>query len=289
MTSANVGLSVDLTYLSVRQTAPNDESNPALAGQEWWWAHVPRLHRVLANPRGNETFCAQPPNDAPHQDFIAYWFPALYLLIFSFGWSRPDLGLKWWVQKGRPLEDKRMKLLRLVWDRNEQLDLLAAWLWSQPHLLSDCRALMLGSAGASMPGPVQPIDPGADWWSGFHERFKDPYAVGNQAAMASDPFHGGTDPLHLSGHICAPLDKPRGKHVLVRGDEGSRRAILTVEEMCGWYALLTSAAASLPDLGDRSWRVEVFCKPVGWLGSFRRSRKTGIWFSGRHRYHEVGN
>lgn len=289
MTDSAGGISVDLAHLSVAQTALDDESNSALAGQKEWWAHVPRLHRVLANPRGNESFCALPPNDAPHKDFLAFWLPALYLLIYNFGWTRPDLGIRWWFQSNRPLEDERMELLRLVWDGNDQLDLLAAWLWSQPHLLSDCRARMFDLCETPIPGPIQPIDPGPEWWRRFDERFKEPNEGVSHAVMVHDPFHGGTDPLHLGAHITAPLEDPRTQPMLLRGDGASRRAILSLEEMQGWYALLTSATACLPDLGSRSWHVDVICKPVGWLGTYRRSRKTGIWFSGSHRYHEVGN
>jgi hypothetical protein len=289
LTASDIGVSVDLVHLSVGQTALEDESSPALAGQKEWWTNVPRLHRVLANPRGNETFCATPPNDAPHEDFLAYWLPALYLFIYSFGWTRPDLGIKWWFENGRPLEDHRMDLLRLVWDRNNQLDLLAAWLWSEPDRLSEFRARMSALCGVSIPTLVEPVDPGREWWANFHERFKNPYEDADHAAMTHDPFHGGPDPLHLSIHVTAALENPRNQPLLLRSDRASRRAVLVAGEMRGWYALLTSATTGLPDLGDRSWRVEVFCKPVGWLGTYRRSRKTGIWFSGRHRYHEVGN
>jgi hypothetical protein len=39
---------------------------------------------------------------------------------------------------------------------------------------------------------------------------------------------------------------------------------------------------------EPSWRVDVVCQPLGWLGTFRRSRRSGLWFTGRHRWHELG-
>ena len=99
---------------------------------------------------------------------------------------------------------------------------------------------------------------------------------------------GGYDMLHLSGHFAGPLEDPPGEVHLVRTDSKRRRAVLLVDFMVGWYRALCTAGDTLPDLGERSWRVEVVVRPVGSLGVYRRSRETGIWFAGRHRYHELG-
>lgn len=47
--------------------------------------------------------------------------------------------------------------------------------------------------------------------------------------------------------------------------------------------------ATLPSLGTGSWHVDVVVKPMGWLGTFRRSWVTGLWFQGRHLIHAAGN
>ena len=52
---------------------------------------------------------------------------------------------------------------------------------------------------------------------------------------------------------------------------------------------LGCSSSNAPDAGHRSWHVDVLCRPVGWLGTYRRSRQSGVWFSGPHRYHQVGN
>jgi hypothetical protein len=35
--------------------------------------------------------------------------------------------------------------------------------------------------------------------------------------------------------------------------------------------------------------VDVFVRQIGFVGTYRRSRDTGLWFAGQHRYHAVGN
>lgn len=61
------------------------------------------------------------------------------------------------------------------------------------------------------------------------------------------------------------------------------------ECMQGWFRVLIEQGNSLPDFEGASWHVEVVCKPVGSLGTFRRSRVTGLWFAGPHRLHMLGN
>lgn len=45
----------------------------------------------------------------------------------------------------------------------------------------------------------------------------------------------------------------------------------------------------LPPVGGHSWHVEVFDRETGWLGLFRQSRVTVLWFQGRHSLHAAGN
>lgn len=57
----------------------------------------------------------------------------------------------------------------------------------------------------------------------------------------------------------------------------------------GWYSALARLGATLPARFDgRSWRVDVVVRPIGWLGTYRQSRVTSRWFTGQHRWHELG-
>lgn len=117
---------------------------------------------------------------------------------------------------------------------------------------------------------------------------EDQFAEADESGIPAPCSNGGYDPLHLARHATGPLEQPRGRVTLHRSRTEARRATLIVESMVGWYRALVEAGSTLPTLKDRSWHIDVYARPVGYLGTYRRSRVSGIWFSGPHRYHEPG-
>ncbi|MFD1574263.1 hypothetical protein ACFSEO_08975 [Agromyces cerinus subsp. nitratus] len=110
-------------------------------------------------------------------------------------------------------------------------------------------------------------------------------------AEARDEFtFDGTTPhgKHLEGgsHVEGPAGTRYDATLTVSGE---RTAVYAAESALGWYRGLVELGAGLPLKPNASWRVEVFVRPIGFLGTYRRSRSTGLWFSGQHRYHSVGN
>ena len=102
---------------------------------------------------------------------------------------------------------------------------------------------------------------------------------------------GGWDPMHLTGHVLAPLQRPEKQAFAsaVRADaDGAPRAVLLSDTYTGWYGALQHWDGPTRIAG-RGLRVDVVCTPVGWLGQFRRSEVTGRWFRGRHSTHMLGN
>ena len=69
----------------------------------------------------------------------------------------------------------------------------------------------------------------------------------------------------------------------------SDRIVLVTDGLDHWLADLHALEARLPPLGERSWRVEIFDRCVGYLGEYRRSRVTGRWFLGKHSVHLRGH
>lgn len=66
--------------------------------------------------------------------------------------------------------------------------------------------------------------------------------------------------------------------------------MFTTDSALGWYRFLVEVAeAKINFKHERDWRIDVFVRPFGFLGTYRHSWETGLWFSGKHRYHTVGN
>lgn len=112
--------------------------------------------------------------------------------------------------------------------------------------------------------------------------------IGAAVTVVFDPG----DPLHLrhstmGAQAWSPAIAATAPRALP--DAPNRRATLVLDRYAGWYAALESAWSDLPPLPNgRSWNIDVIVRPVGWLGSYRRSRQTGLFFAGRHRHHQMG-
>lgn len=196
----------------------------------------------------------------------AYWETAYYLLRRLLGWSDVGLGLQWWFAEGKPeLGDARLTLLSRVFAADGHLETLALWAWAY--------------GGTSQRSPEQFTGHAA--WRAFQTKYAD-------RPLSHDPFHGGSNALHLTSSTCNSLASEDGDALLLHTDKVERRATLLLNEASRWYGTLHQLGARLPDLGERSWQVEVVVRPIGWLGVFRRSRMTGEWFQGRHVVHSKG-
>jgi hypothetical protein len=234
------------------------ESDPALPGERWWTCLIPRLHRALASHSEVVHFPRFRPG-FDHNEACAYWETALYLLTRLVGWEQSHLGeaLRWWYRAGRPtMNDPRLELLKAVWDDQRQLGLLSLWASGRTFWTNDNYST---SAGDDF-GPL---------------RFAEP-------DVQHSPCVGGSNPLHL-GHSLMTSDDHEA--VLMSPRPAGRHAAIIVNSMAGWHGALIRLGATLPSLGAHHWNVDVFARPLGWLGTFRRSHVTGLWFQGTHSVH----
>lgn len=131
------------------------------------------------------------------------------------------------------------------------------------------------------------------WWGDYVDHaigWYNPLDSGRSARLRDDPiwqqvWSGGSDPMHLTGHR-QPEVSPDYRPQRLQSSSGPEAVILT-PSYAGWYEALRMAfPGGRPD--GSSWRVAVVCRPIGWLGTYRRSRVSGRWFSGRHRWHQLG-
>lgn len=240
------------------------------------------MHAVLADPHAGRRLPRHPSPTAPHQAYMAYWLPPLYLMTYLLGWTRPDIGLMWWSDVRRPVECDLLGVLR-HWDSRGQFDLLAAWIWRSPQALSVGQMLRHVCTAETQDDRRQ-VQPDPAWWQEFDARFPDPFGEDGRAFAPFDLFHGGSDPLHVGHHVKAALEGFRGHSIAALATHGSR-PVIVLDSMPGWYGEMVRLCAAY----ELEKPVEVFCKPVGWLGTFRRSASSGLWHAAVEEVHTMGN
>lgn len=260
--------------------------DPAIMGDEGPWPlYVPSMWRAIADPSGqhrfpgwrNDEFMAGP----------AFWSPLPQLLQFSFGWRPLDGPHPAWVPEGPRIEmgtgalrlaeilqhghvpmlfdkpDPRVRFIKKVW--GQSLDVFGAWCLRDSDLLANLRA----QRGSPFAPEAMPFVNGL---------------VGDELHLADhwgapwiEPFASDDDDV-LQDEGSAPFDEP----TFVLGAAG--RATLVTDRYVGWYRVLTDFGAS-----SAASEIDVIVKPVGWLGTYRRSKVTGIWHAGDHELHMLGH
>jgi hypothetical protein len=233
------------------------------------------LFRILAQPEAPGVFIRAPKPKDPLWVSMQYWYPLVHMLRYSLGWARLDKGLWWWFEQGKPRTDPRLRILSDLYDADGLLDGFCAWLWS---------------GGAGVPGSDGFEQFG---WTDAGDRVpaKPNWVTSTLSAVreSGQPAgHGDYGVLHLVGHAQIPLNGRNRPFQLLHSNVTERRAIVVFENLVGWYHGLNDVQSSLPKLDNQSWYLDVVVKPVGWMGTYRRSRSTGIWFSGQHRFHTPG-
>ena len=249
-------------------------TSATLGGQlEWFWS-VPGVFRALASPSTNEPVPAAPGAIDPHIHSCGYWTALHYLLLYRLGWAKPDKGLRGWYAAGKPVDDPTLALVSEVWDLDRNLDAYLVWVLRR-------QALFLTAAHHIATWRQNPEALTPEW---------DRWLETADAAVHLTATHnlvGGSDPLHLTHHSGNTGRDSTAKLVVL--DKPTRRAVFLSDDMNGWYFGLEEVARRELGAGYGGWRIEVFVRPVGFLGVYRRSRETGLWFVGRHRNHSPGN
>lgn len=206
-------------------------------------------------------------------DACGGWEALHYLLRQLVGWRDPGAGLAWWYRSGKPMHDSRaLQLVAEVWGRGDRLDEYAAWCWTHGNFApaSESSETLARNSAFSDEG----------WWRAFR---------GRRRSTTPSPFGGGYNPLHLGRSDDFGLDESPLEASQLYVQPSARAAVLIVSGLRSWRAELKRASQMLPALGERSWRVEVFDRQVGFLGLYRESRVTGRWFLGKHSVHLHGN
>lgn len=205
---------------------------------------------------------------------VAHWAPLGHLLTFGLGWANPAQGLAQWLRSPEP--DPILSFAAGHWGADGPTSPLAGYaehLRSSGYLVSQVGAHL---AGARLFDDTRGSTP-ADL------RFADDPAW-------REVWTDGYDPLHLADHLIMALNpERRPTPALTAGPvdvHGRRHHILVLDQYSGWYAAL--AELPINHAGPHDVRVDVHVRPIGWLGTYRRSTITGRWFRGRHAIHTLG-
>jgi hypothetical protein len=236
---------------------------------------IETVHKIVCNS------CNEFP-ERPSElfDAVAYWESACYFMTCILAWSNPAKGLLCWYENNISCRnDSYLKLLKDIWDYDGHFDLLAAWFWSKNGFLlwKTFITPMLRNADSGLFSPVH-LSPDLRWWQEFNNRHRKPPKYPN-------PYFGGYNPLHLV-HYGELWEDPDSNVTLIKSAGKNKRAILIMDTPKGWYTALHRYARELGQLG---WLLDVVVEKIGWLGSFKRSPITGLWYQGSHSVHLAGN
>lgn len=241
---------------------------------------------------------------------IAIWSSVLELLKYSFGWRSPAVAVARWVESGLSTDDRRLQVIShlIGADVEESAKNLAAFLYLQ----NGWQLTRFGHGGlVELYGRDESRHPHVAVPGWVRDEYRrrgcgDDHRVPVGESVDYLPCgSGGWDNMHLSGHCWAPIFRTalrqgapiRGGTIVesepsqffsrIDGEFG--RGVLVTHQYGGWFDELVAHGDTLPTLSSgRSWRVDVVCTPIGWLGTFRKSRQTGLWFSGPHSLHTWG-
>ena len=255
---------IGLSYDSMDETE--------LGGQKEFFWGMSGVYQALAAPRSYSSVPAKPRDDSPHAAFLGYWAPLHHLLIYRLGWSRPDRGLRWWYDSGKPTEDPTLAFLANVWGRDRTLDQYLAWsLTANVKFHTESSPVHLN----------RPDSLSRDWESWLAQNVQ----AYKRSANVPHGFNPDGDPFHLNFHLQSHVPSPEATITVTK----HRHAVMAAADAHNWYATLGALGRTLEPLHNQSWYVDVFVKPIGFVGTFRQSRSSGNWFSGQHRTHSPGN
>ena len=197
---------------------------------------------------------------------ISYWTPLPHLALGPLGWSDPAVGSARWILMGMPKETPELSLLSSVWGSD------ALMYFSHPQMdwvTHDSLGFELRTSGRQISRIYEEL--------GNAKVFTDCGSLHMQ--------------VHLQWQLGVGNNEPAGDSRLYSSTEGSRpRFVLELEKMAGWHAQLYAAGDKLSaESSGTELELMVVAPPVGPLGTFKRSRVTGLWHSGSHEAHLLGH
>lgn len=248
-----------------------------------WVRHLPTVWRAAAAPLpATSRDDVWGDRDDADEDVYRFedpgwWLALIHLLTFGLGWSRPDLGLQRWIQAGQPTDDPILSLVSEWWgDTVMEIPIYSAtgtgqYIDEATHWLAEHRRANY----------VPTVRPDKSWH----------HHINRGASLIQSTLNHifGGHHLHLGGPLHEnPSSRAHQPERYPDNDGGTTRMTLLLDRYAGWYRALMDVHDGRDERG-RSVHVDVVCRPIGWLGEFRKSTHTGLWFRGQHSVHLLGN
>lgn len=241
----------------------------------WTWA-LPLVFQSLASP--STARFPQHPGGGPHEvepGVLGYWAALQGFLTYVLGWRRHDRGLRWWIDQGRPTADPRLAFLAEVWGADGAVEPYLFWVQSLP------RDRNPGAFFQDHAWHDDDLDLGWSLWQTEQELAK--------VGAYPRPFG-----LHLENgdHIADLGPVTVGAHDMpprMTYNSTSQEAVFETQTLAQAFDYLAAMGGALPATAGAEWRVHLYARTAGFLGTYRQSWRTGFWFSGPHRHHSPGN
>lgn len=248
----------------------------------WTWAAV-NAFQSLADPSGTYDFPEPMTGEVEEAeerdgDARAYFSALLALTSFRLGWTKPSWGFARLRTRPNLHYDPTVMFIRQHFTPRARLALASFLEVSSPIGIDGQRIYEFDGL---VPDEVRKyLNLFGDW---THNRFN------RKVDDALWRRGGGYDPLHLSTHIgrWGRMGTHRLNMPLKETAPGLFQIALETGE--GWYARLQNFAALMHSYDVSALTVDLSVEPIGFMGRYRYSNETGLWFACSEELHLLGN
>ena len=245
------------------------------------WAAV-NAFQSLADPSGAYTFPAPMKGDLVESerrfDAHAYFSALIALTSFRLGWTKPSWGLARLSQYSEVSRDPTLMFIRQHFPPQSRLALASFFEKAFEIHLEGQKTV---GSDQDVPEEVKKYLARVGSWQGnsYTREIED---------LLSGP--GGNDPLHLSMHI---TNKWGGRWAsrddLAWKETESGLFNISLPTAEAWYGSLQHFAHIMRAYDVETLAVDLTVEPIGFMGRYRYSNHTGLWFACSRELHLLGN
>ena len=231
----------------------------------------------MASPTSSQQLIEAPRrgDDSEDRTAQAYWTSLLHMRVYSLGWSRPDEGLRWWYDNGRPTDDPTRAARRDLGPRRTARLVRRVAVERAAAGTIHCRHR---DDARTQQNTTQ--------LENDRMRIEDRSRDAVKSGIPAPDQRGGRDMLHLSAHLQAPKEQNQVASCCVAPKRTGPRC-------CCWTRWWAGTGTSLcteprcPRWGTALGASTSSSSPWATWGPPPLTSQR-LWFAGRHRWHTPG-